>query len=70
MLQNEVHMNKYGVEEKVKDNGVIIEKSLQDKMTVYFLDPYHNKDIKFYRVISNSLQWHGRETLLKFWKKN
>ena len=26
-------MNKYGVEEKVKDNGIIIEKSLQDKMT-------------------------------------
>ena len=27
VLQNEVHMNKYGVEEKVKDNGIITEKS-------------------------------------------
>ena len=46
MLQNEVHMNKYGVEEKVKYNGIITEKSLQDKITDHFLDHYHNKDIK------------------------
>ena len=45
MLQNAVHMNKYGVEEKVKDNGVIMEKSLQDKMYDHYLDHYHNKDI-------------------------
>ena len=43
-------MNKYGVEEKGKENDVIIEKSLQDKMTDHFLDHYHNKDIKVYRV--------------------
>ena len=47
VLQNEVNMNKYCVKEKVKDNGVIIEKSLQDKMSGHYLDHYHNKDISF-----------------------
>ena len=51
MLQNEVHMNKYGVEkkvkendveEKVKENDVMIKKSSQDKMNDLFLDHYHN----------------------------
>ena len=50
-------MNKYcveekvkenDVEEKVKENDVMIDKSLQDKMTDLFLDHYHNKDIKFF----------------------
>ena len=40
-------MNKYGVEEKVKDNGVIIEKLLQHKMSDHYLDHYRNKDISF-----------------------
>ena len=46
VIQNEVHMNKYGVEEKVKDIGIITEKSLQDNITDHFSDHYHNKDIK------------------------
>lgn len=36
VVQNEVRMNKYGVEKKFKDNGVIIEKSLQDKMSDHY----------------------------------
>ena len=40
-------MNKYGVEEKVKYNSIIIEKSLQDKMSDYYLDHYYNTYIPF-----------------------
>ena len=51
VIQIEVHMNKYGVEEKVKDKAVNIdfvkEKLLQDKMYDHYLDHYHNKDIQF-----------------------
>ena len=37
MLQNEVHMNEYGVEETIKENDFMIDKSSQDKMTDLFL---------------------------------
>ena len=50
VLQNEVHINEYGVEEKVKENDVMIDKSSQDKMTDLFLDHYQNKDIKFLSI--------------------
>ena len=65
VLQNEVHMNKYGVEEKVKDNGVIIEKSLQDKMSGHYLDHYHNKDISFISsyIKFTSKTWKGKRYL-------
>ena len=66
VLKNEVHMNKCGVEEKVKDNGVIIEKLLQDKMSDHYLDHYHNKDIIFLsnyiKFISKS--WKGKCSFL------
>ena len=58
-------MNKYGVEERVKDNGIIIEKSLQDKMTDHFLDHYHNKDIKF---LSSYIKF-GRGNVTKMLEK-
>ena len=71
VLQNAVHMNKYGVEEKVTDNGVIIEKSLQDKMSAHYLDHYHNKDISFLStyITFTSKNMEG-ETLLECWKTN
>ena len=50
VLQNEVHINEYGVEEKVKENYVMIDKSSQDKMTDLFLDHYQNKDINFLSI--------------------
>ena len=74
VLQNEVHMNKYcveekvkenDVEEKVKENDVMIEKSLQDKMTDLFLDHYHNNDIKFLSsyIKFASMPWWGKRYL-------
>ena len=45
VIQNVVHMNKYGVEEKVNDKTVNIdivkEESLQGKMSDHYLDHYH-----------------------------
>ena len=65
MLQNEVHMNKYGVEEKVKDNGIIIEKLFQDKMSDHYLSHYHNKDISFLSsyIKFTSKTWKGKHYL-------
>ena len=64
-------MNKYGVEEKVKDNGVIIEKSLQHKMSDHYLNHYRNKDISFfielYQIHFKDMEW---ETSLECWKTN
>ena len=54
VLQNEVHMNEYGVEEKVKVNDVMIDKSSQNKMTDLFLNHYQNKHIKF---LSNFIKY-------------
>ena len=69
VIQIEVHMNKYGVEEKIKDKAVNIDIVkgifLQDKMTDHYLDHYHKKQIfHFYQVISNSLQRHGRPNVI------
>ena len=65
MLQNEVHMNEYGVEEKIKENDVMIDKSSQDKMTDLFLDHYQNKDIKFLSSFIKfaSVTWKGKRYL-------
>ena len=58
-------MNKYGVEEKVKDNGVIIEKLLQHKMSDHYLDHYRNKDISFLSsyIKFTSKTWNGKRHL-------
>ena len=45
MLQNEVRMNEYGVEEIIKVNDVTMERSSQDKMTDMFI----NNDVKIKR---------------------
>ena len=65
VIQIEVHMKKYGVEEKVKDKGVIIEKLLQDKMSDHYLDYYHNKDISFLSsyIKFTSKTWKGKRYL-------
>ena len=43
VLQNEVHINEYGVEEKVKENDVMIDKSSQDKMTFDTMNSYQKR---------------------------
>ena len=49
VIQNEVHMNKCGVEEKVNGKvdtiDIVKEKSLQDKMYDHHLNHYHKNDI-------------------------
>ena len=65
VLQNEVHMNEYGVEEKIKENDFMIDKSSQDKMTDLFLDHYQNKDINFLSNLIKfaSMSWKGKRYL-------
>ena len=69
-------MNKYGVEEKVKDKGIIIEKSLQDKMSDHYLDHYHNKEARaalhhfqLQSNIVNKFYWR-RQRLIFYLKGN
>ena len=62
VLQNEVDMNEYSVEEKVKENDVKIDKSSQDKMTDLFLNHYQNTHINFLSSFIKyaSMTWKGK----------
>ena len=67
VLQNEVHMNKYGVEEIIKLKDVTKKRSSQDKMT----DKFINSDVEFLSSFIKyaSVSWKGN-CFLNFGKKS
>ena len=74
VIQNEVHMNKYGVEEKFNNKVDIIyivkEKSLQDKMYDHYLDHCHKKMFIFIELYQIHFKNIEGQTLFVSWKTN
>ena len=75
VIQNKIHIDKYGVEEKINDKAVIIdivkEKSLQDKISDHYLDHYHKKRYSiFIELYQNHFKDMEGQTLFEYWKTN
>ena len=75
VIQNKIHIDIYGVEEKINDKAVIIdivkEKLLQEKMSDHYLDHYHKKRfsifIELYQIHFKDMEG---QTLFEYWKTN